>query len=83
MAWDQKTGERFLQRALIGAALLSLVVLLIQSQNDGELTTLGHALDWISWSVFLVEIVVIVARAEDPVRALGDHPLQLPSWLRS
>jgi voltage-gated potassium channel len=65
-------------RALIGAALAVVpVVVLDETQPHGRLATAAFILNWLIWSAFAAELVVLLARSTDRRGWLWRHPLDV------
>jgi voltage-gated potassium channel len=63
---------------MLVAALLVIPALLIEESNVGELwDTVAVALNWLTWSAFLVEVVVMLSLVPVKVDWLRKHPLDV------
>ncbi len=70
--------ERRLQLPVLVGALLTIPAIVIeQSDVDGVVRTLGNVLNWVSWSIFFAEVILMLRVVEDRGRWLRDHPLEL------
>jgi voltage-gated potassium channel len=60
------------------AALLTIPVVVIEEANVGSAwKTLAHALNWMSWLVFLAEALVLLALVPDRAKWARTHALEL------
>ncbi|HEX2741859.1 MAG TPA: potassium channel family protein [Rubrobacter sp.] len=75
------SGERvgrWLQVALIAAALLAIPVVIVQESGLGGFwEPLADALDWIIWGVFAANLVIMLAVVPDRRRWLFDNPIDV------
>lgn len=70
--------EARLQWPLLIAALLIVPVLAIeQSAGRGDLRDIAIALNWLSWSAFVAEAVLMLRVVDDRGRWLREHPLEV------
>jgi voltage-gated potassium channel len=69
---------RRLEPWLTAASLLVIPVLLIEATDlGGPWATIAAVVDWASWLVFVVELVVMLAIVPDRRRWLADNPLEV------
>ncbi len=70
--------EKRLEGPLLIAALLTIPVIVIELGDNGPgLRLLGDILNWISWSAFVAEIVIMLRIVDDKKRWLRHHPLDV------
>jgi voltage-gated potassium channel len=70
--------ERYFEKPLIIAAVLSIPTTIVQNTTAGEpWATVGLALNWVIWLAFLSELVVMLVIVPDRRRYLREHPLDL------
>src|SRR4051795_6461996 len=62
---------------LIAAALTLPTVAITESHPGGTLRDVAAVLNWITWTAFLVELVVMLAVVPDRRRWLRRHPLDV------
>ncbi len=62
---------------LIAAALVLPSVALSESHTGGTLHVIAIALNWVTWSAFLIELVVMLAVVPDRRTWLHHNPLDL------
>lgn len=73
-----RRAARIFEIPLLVAALLTLPVVAIEQSSLSEpWDTVATVLNWTTWLVFLVELVVMVALAPDRRRYLREHPLNV------
>ena len=72
-----KVAEKLSTPMLIAAALVLPSVALSESHPGGALHTIAAALNWITWTAFLVELVVMLAVVPDRWKWLKHNPLDL------
>jgi voltage-gated potassium channel len=72
-----RIAERLATPMLIAAALVLPSVALSESHPGGALETIAIALNWITWTAFLVELVVMLMVVPDRWTWLKHHPLDL------
>lgn len=69
---------RRLEPLLLLAALLVIPVIVIEEASAGEgWDTVADVLNWVSWSLFVVEAAVMLAVVPDRWRWLREHPLEI------
>jgi voltage-gated potassium channel len=67
-----------LEWPLLVAALLTIPAIAIEQSSAGEpWNSIATALNWLTWSAFLGELVVMLAVVEDRGRWLRSHPLEV------
>jgi voltage-gated potassium channel len=70
--------ERRLEPLIIVATLLVVPVLLLQRANvDEPWRTIANVGDWVTWLVFLAELVIMLAVVPSRRRWLATHPLDV------
>jgi voltage-gated potassium channel len=70
--------EERLEAPLLVAALLTIpLIVLTENHAGGAWRTVAIALNWVTWSAFLAEIVIMLAVVPDRRRWLRDHPLDV------
>jgi voltage-gated potassium channel len=74
-ARSTRVAERLNTPMLIAAALTLPTVAITESHPGGALRDLAVALNWITWTAFLVELVVMLAVVPDRRKWLRHHPL--------
>jgi voltage-gated potassium channel len=62
---------------MIAAALTLPMVAITESETGGWLEALAHVLNWVTWTAFLVELVVMLAVVPDRRAWLRRNPLDL------
>jgi voltage-gated potassium channel len=72
-----RVSERLKTPVLIAAALTLPTVAITESKPGGLLEDVAIALNWITWTAFLVELVVMLSVVPDRRRWLRHHPLDL------
>jgi voltage-gated potassium channel len=72
-----KVAEFLATPMLIAAALVLPTVALSESHPSGPLQTVAFALNWITWTAFLIELVVMLAVVPERWTWLKHHPLDL------
>src|ERR1700729_2719854 len=70
-------AERLSTPMLIAAALVLPSVALSESHPGGALETIAVALNWLTWSAFLIELLVMLAVVPDRRTWLRHNPLDL------
>jgi voltage-gated potassium channel len=77
---DQARAER-LQRHLeipvLAAAVLTVPAMLLMDADSDGLSTLGAALNWVSWAVFAGELALLLMVVPQPVAWARRHPLRI------
>ena len=67
--------ERRFEWPIIIAAIAVIPVIVIEQSGAGEpWTTLAAVANWLIWSLFLAEVVVMLAVVPDRGRRLRKHP---------
>jgi voltage-gated potassium channel len=70
--------ERRFNAPILVAALLTIPLVVLQSSNVGApWNTVLDVFDWLTWSVFAVEVIVMLAVVPDRWRWLGTHPIDV------
>jgi voltage-gated potassium channel len=70
--------EKRLEGPLLVAALLTIPVIVIELGNTGPgLRLLGDILNWISWSAFVAQAVIMLRVVDDKKQWLRHHPLDV------
>jgi voltage-gated potassium channel len=70
--------ERRFEWPIVVAALCVIPVIFLEQTDAGEpWTTLATVANWIIWTLFLAEVVVMLAVVPDRRRWLREHPLEL------
>ena len=70
--------ERRLEVPLLVAALLTVPAIALEQSDLGEpWDTIVIVLNWLIWTAFLAELVIMLSVVEDKRRWLRDHPLDL------
>lgn len=70
--------ERRLERPLLVAALLTIPAIAIEQSDAGEpWDTFATVLNWIIWTAFLLEAVLMLRAVDDRWRWIRDHPLEV------
>jgi voltage-gated potassium channel len=72
-----RVAERLATPMLVAAALVIPSVALSESHPGGALEAIAFALNWITWTAFLIELVVMLAVVPDRWTWLKHHPLDL------
>ena len=70
-------AERLSTPMLIAAALVLPSVALSESHTGGALHVIANVLNWLTWSAFLIELVVMLAVVPDRRAWLRHNPLDL------
>ncbi len=76
-ARSTRVAERLNTPMLIAAALTLPTVAITESRPGGTLETVAAALNWITWTAFLIELVTMLAVVPDRRAWLRHHPLEL------
>jgi voltage-gated potassium channel len=76
-ARSTRVAERLNTPMLIAAALTLPTVAISESHPGGALKTLAIALNWITWTAFLIELVVMLSVVPDRRAWLRRHPLDI------
>jgi voltage-gated potassium channel len=75
---DGGIWERRLEPLAIGAALLVIPAIVLEQNAPSHLwRTIATATNWIIWSVFALELVVLLTLAKSRQHWLRQHPLEL------
>ena len=70
--------ERRFELPIVIAALLVIPIIVIEQSSPGEpWSTLAIVGNWVVWSMFLAEVVVMLAIVPDRGRWLREHPLEI------
>lgn len=70
--------ERRIEPFVMAAALLVVpAIVLDEAHVDGTWQTVAEVLNWVSWSVFALEAVVMLSVVRDRGRWLREHPLEV------
>jgi len=72
-----KVAEFLATPMLVAAALVLPSVALSESHTGGALQTIAAALNWITWTAFLIELVVMLAVVPERWTWLKHNPLDL------
>jgi len=62
---------------IVAALLVVPVVVLDETQHGGTLSTVGAVLNWVIWTAFATELVVLLVRAPDRAGWLWRHPFDI------
>ncbi|HEX4732707.1 MAG TPA: ion transporter [Solirubrobacterales bacterium] len=76
-ARSTRVAEMLATPMLIAAALVLPSVALSESHPGGALETVALTLNWVTWTAFLVELLVMLAVSPDRWEWLKHHPLDL------
>jgi voltage-gated potassium channel len=76
-ARSTRVAERLKTPMLIAAALTLPTVAITESEPGGPLEDVAILLNWVTWTAFLVELVVMLSVVPDRGKWLRDHPLDL------
>lgn len=76
-ARSTRVAERLDTPLLIAAALTLPMVAITESEPGGALEAIAHILNWVTWTAFLVELVVMLAVVPDRRAWLRHNPLDL------
>ncbi len=74
-ARSTRVAEALNTPMLIAAALTLPMVAISESHPGGGLETIAHILNWVTWTAFLVELVVMLAVVPNRRLWLRHHPL--------
>lgn len=70
--------ERRIEPAVMVAALLVVPAIVLDEAHDaGGWQTVADVLNWVSWSIFVLEALVMLAVVRDRSRWLREHPLEV------
>jgi voltage-gated potassium channel len=70
--------ERRLAAPLLVAALLTIPAIVIEESDLGEpWDTVGVVLNWVVWSAFLAEVIVMLRLVDDRWRWVREHPIEV------
>ena len=70
--------EKWLEIPILIAAVSVIPTILIQESSLGEpWQTIANVTNWASWSIFLIELVLMLVLSEDRWKWLRTHPLEL------
>jgi voltage-gated potassium channel len=74
-ARSTRVAEKLNTPMLIAAALTLPMVAISESHPGGGLETVAHVLNWVTWTAFLIELVVMLAVVPNRRLWLRHHPL--------
>jgi len=67
-----------LEWPVVIAALLTIPILVIQESHAGEpWRGLGQLLNWLTWGIFLIEVVAMLVLTDRRTRWIREHPIDL------
>lgn len=76
-ARSARVAERLNTPMLIAAALTLPTVAITESQPGGAMLTIAVALNWLTWTAFLVELVAMLSVVPDRWAWIRRHPLDV------
>ncbi len=76
-AAEQRWDDRFRLPTLVAALLVIPTIVLEETGLPGAWQAAATALNWLIWSVFLAQVVVMVVVTKHRRRWLGAHPLEV------
>ncbi len=72
-----RVARRF-EKPIVVATLLVIPAIIVETSNAGaSLKETAQALNWVIWSVFVLEVVVMLAIETDRLAWLRHHPLEI------
>jgi hypothetical protein len=74
---EERWSKRLDVPVLVAAAAVIPVIVLEQTNVSDGWKTLGTVLNWAIWTVFVVELVVMLSVTDSRSRWLREHPLEL------
>lgn len=80
LGMDERSAriERRLERPLLIAALLTIPAILIEGSNTGSnVQAVASVLNWVIWTAFAAEVIVMLALVPDRRAWVRAHPLEL------
>lgn len=67
-----------LEWPVVIAALLTIPILVIQESHAGEpWLAIGQILNWVTWGVFLIEVVAMLVVTEGRTKWMREHPIDV------
>lgn len=67
-----------LEWPVVIAALLTIPIIFIQESHAGEpWRAIGQILNWLTWGIFLIEVITILVLTDRRARWIREHPIDL------